>query len=134
MSTTAELETFVRKFHQLWNDGQSAHLDLDCHAGVAWVGLRLQLGRPPGPLHHHVYPSPHHRKSFSPSQKRRRERWAYARENSEHVEEASNFTKTVENEPAEEVVKSSDRILPSDNAEEASIENVVNFMNFKEAC
>ena len=49
MSTTAELETFVRKFHQLWNDGQSAHLDLDCQAGVAWVGLRLQLGRPPGP-------------------------------------------------------------------------------------
>ena len=94
--------------------------------GVAWVGLRLQLGRPPGPLHHQVYPSPHHRKSYSPSYKRRRERRACARENSEHVEEASNLTKTVENEPAEEVVYSGDTILPSENAEEALTEIVAN--------
>ena len=58
MSTTAELETFVQKFHQLWNAGLSAHLDLDCHAGVKCVGLCLQLGHCPGPLHHQVYSPP----------------------------------------------------------------------------
>ena len=73
MSTT-ELDTFVQKFHQLWNAGLNAHLDLDCHAGVAWVGLRLQLGHSPGPSHHQVYPSSGHGKVFSSSYQRRRER------------------------------------------------------------
>ena len=91
MTTSTELETFIQKFHQLWNDGYSAHLDLDCHAGVACVGLRLQLGQPPGPLHHHR-PSPHHSRYFSHSYQRRRERRAAARdENKQHAEEASNL-------------------------------------------
>ena len=51
-----ELDTFVKKFHQLWNDGMTAHLDLDTHAGDAWVGLRVRLGPVPGPLHHEVHP------------------------------------------------------------------------------
>ena len=40
------VRSFVEKFHHLWRDGQSAHLNLDCHAGEAWVGLRLRLGHP----------------------------------------------------------------------------------------
>ena len=52
MSIT-ELDTFVRKFHQLWNDGFTAHLDMDTHAGNAWVGLRVNLGQVPGPVHDH---------------------------------------------------------------------------------
>ena len=40
------VRSFVEKFHHLWRDGKSAHLDLDCHAGEAWVGLRLRLGHP----------------------------------------------------------------------------------------
>ena len=51
-----ELDTFVKKFHQLWNDGVTAHLDLDTHAGDAWVGLRVRLGQVPGPLHYQVHP------------------------------------------------------------------------------
>ena len=39
------VRSFVEKFHHLWRDGQSAHLNLDCHAGEAWVGLRLRLGQ-----------------------------------------------------------------------------------------
>ena len=39
----SEVESFVRKFQQLWKDGFTAHLDLDTHAGKAWVGLRVQL-------------------------------------------------------------------------------------------
>ena len=46
-----ELDTFVKKFHQLWHDGITAHLDLDTHAGDAWVGLRVRLGQVPGPVH-----------------------------------------------------------------------------------
>ena len=39
-----QVESFVQKFRELWRDGLSTHLDLDCHAGEAWVGLRLRLG------------------------------------------------------------------------------------------
>ena len=39
-----EIYSFVEKFHQLWNAGLSAHLDIDTHAGEAWVGLRVKLG------------------------------------------------------------------------------------------
>ena len=41
----SELYSFVQKFNQLWKAGFTAHLDLDSHAGDAWVGLRLQLGQ-----------------------------------------------------------------------------------------
>ena len=30
----------------LWAAGETAHLDLDTHAGKAWVGIRVQLGGP----------------------------------------------------------------------------------------
>ena len=42
------LNSFVGKFHQLWRTGSSDHLDLEleleCHAGQAWVGIHVQLG------------------------------------------------------------------------------------------
>ena len=83
-----ELDTFVRKFHQLWNDGLTAHLDLDTHAGNAWVGLRVQLGQVPGPPHQQVQPSPQqvHRKFESLSRQRRR-----ARRESERAENTKNI-------------------------------------------
>ena len=46
-----ELDSFVKKFHQILIEGLTAHLDLDTHAGNAWVGLRVQLGHVPGHLH-----------------------------------------------------------------------------------
>ena len=39
----SELDTFVKKFHQLWNDGFTAHLDLDTRAENAWVGLQADM-------------------------------------------------------------------------------------------
>ena len=42
----SELDNFVLKFRQLWSDGYTAHLDIDTHAGKAWVGLRVQLESP----------------------------------------------------------------------------------------
>ena len=71
MSIT-ELDTFVRKFHQLWNDGFTAHLDMDTQAGNAWVGLRLNLGQVPGPIHGHAHHPP--RQHVPPSRLRRRAR------------------------------------------------------------
>ena len=39
-----QLNNFVQKFRDLWYGGYTAHLDVDCRGGEAWVGLRLQLG------------------------------------------------------------------------------------------
>ena len=39
----SELENFIQKFKQLRGAGLTAHLDLDTHAGQAWVGLRVML-------------------------------------------------------------------------------------------
>ena len=47
-----ELDSFIRKYNQLWQAGLTAHLNMDTHAGIACVGLRVQLGHDvPGPLH-----------------------------------------------------------------------------------
>ena len=46
-----EVDTFIRKFYQLWNSGYTAHLDIDTCGGKAWVGLRLHLDHFPGPQH-----------------------------------------------------------------------------------
>ena len=96
MSVT-ELDTFVRKFYQLWNDGLTAHLDLDTHAGNAWVGLLVQLGQVPGPPHQQVHPFPQqvNRKVESPARQQRRARRAAAKaEKTEAAVEAA----VVENE------------------------------------
>ena len=116
----SELETFVKKFHQLWSAGHSAHLDIDSHAGRAWVGLRVQLGHDPGPLHP-PYPQPVYRRPDSPSRQRRRDRHAAARK----AEEASKEENAGETDPTEEAsreenAKKTDTI---DIAEEAVIED-----------
>ena len=72
--TGSELDSFIFKFKQLWYSGLDAHLDVDTHAGQAWVGLRVGLGHAPGPLLHHQHP--HTAKKESPSRQRRRARRA----------------------------------------------------------
>ena len=69
-----ELDSFVKTFHQLWSEGLTAHLDLDTHAGNAWVGLRVQLGHVPGHLHQQPVQPFHqqvHKKVESPPRQRR---------------------------------------------------------------
>ena len=68
-----ELDTFVQKFNQLWRAGHSAHLDIDTHAGKAWIGLRLQLGQAPGSAHEQ-FPSPPAPNYRGPAYRRRQER------------------------------------------------------------
>jgi hypothetical protein len=50
-----ELDSFVQKFPHLRKAGLTAHLDLDAHAGHAWV----QLGHVHGPAQHSF---PHQRR------------------------------------------------------------------------
>ena len=103
MSIT-EIENFVKKFYQLWNAGHTAHLDVDTHAGKAWVGLRVQLGHAPGPLHHLPHPPifPAHKKTVSPSRQRRSARRAAAR--LANAEEAVNIMETPKDATIEEIV------------------------------
>ena len=49
----SELNSFLFKFHQLRKTGATAHLDLDTHAGQAWVML--------DPIQHSPAPSQRHR-------------------------------------------------------------------------
>ena len=101
-----ELDTFVQKFHQLWNAGLNAHLNLDTHAGSAWVSLHVQLGHLPGPPHLQPHPPfyPVAKKVASPSRQRRQDRRAAARkadaEKADTVEETAHeivHTENVEN-------------------------------------
>ena len=39
-----KLHSFINTFHQLWKAGETAHLDLNTHAGQAWIGIRTPLG------------------------------------------------------------------------------------------
>ena len=64
-----ELDSFVKKFHQLWKAGFTVHLDLDAHAGKAWVGICAQLGDAPGPVHQQFHP--HRSHSYLRRQERR---------------------------------------------------------------
>ena len=75
MSSKAELDNFILKFHQLRSQGFTAHLDLDTHAGQAWVGLKVMLGHVQQQHHPNSKPS----RNRSPSYFRRQEKRKAAR-------------------------------------------------------
>ena len=75
----SELESFLTKFRGLWNSGFDAHLELESHAGQAWVSLRVRLGHAPGPVQHPRHFAHQNRTRNGPSRQRRRERRAEAR-------------------------------------------------------
>jgi hypothetical protein len=75
----AEIDILVNNFKQLWQSGRSAHLDIDTHAGQAWIGLRVRLGHQAGPHHQQQVHSKTGARN-SPSRQRRRIRRAAARE------------------------------------------------------
>ena len=62
-----KLHSFINTFHQLWKAGETAHLDLNTHAGQAWIGIRTPLGyysqtHP----HNHNVPQTHHTHTQNP--------------------------------------------------------------------
>ena len=90
-----ELDTFIQKFRNLWKSGLDARLNMECHAGQAWVGLHLRLGHGPGPLHQSVLPKIS-RNRDTPSRQRRRARRAAAREEKAAKATIENPTKAEE--------------------------------------
>ena len=74
-----EIHSFVEKFHQLWKAGLSAHLDIDTHAGEAWVGLRVKLGHDREHHREGEHPASFYPKEENSSRQRRRIRRAAAR-------------------------------------------------------
>ena len=73
----AEIDLLVNNFKQLWQSGRSAHLDMETHAGQAWIGLRVRLGHP-GVPHHQQQGHSKRGARNSPSKQRRRIRRAAA--------------------------------------------------------
>jgi hypothetical protein len=102
MASETELDTFIKKFKDLWKSGIGAHLDIDTHAGEAWVGLRVRLGHAPGPPHYQVQVQ--ERARNGPSRQRRRERRAQERKQVE-AEEASKAVSENETDSVEEVME-----------------------------
>ena len=123
-----EIHSFVEKFHQLWKAGFSAHLDIDSHAGEAWVGLHVKLGH--GCEHHREgeHPASFYPKEENSSRQRRRLRRAAARlvqekkteETTVKVvsEEAAN---NVEVEETDEKKSKANESLTDDNMSKVSI-------------
>ena len=110
----SELDSFIQKFKHLWHSGVNAHLDVNTHAGHAWVHLHVQLGQAPGPLHP-VFPPK--RKKHSPSRERHRARRAEARQ--KQAEEAK------ENEAVKAVPAQSDNDEVGNHEEEQDV-SIVN--------
>ena len=115
-----ELQSFVFKFNQLWKAGVSAHLDLDTHAGQAWVGLRMQLGHHPDPVHHH---QPHH---FKPQRSHRGPAYI-RRQNRRKAARAAGVVPEVVVSEAEQALENKNK-----NAEEACKKNETEEVNNEE--
>ena len=76
-----EIDSFVKKFRQLWSAGFCAHLDLDSNAGEAWVGLRVKLS--PGQIQQQDVPAYCRQKFERPSRQRRHARRSVSRQSQE---------------------------------------------------
>ena len=114
-----ELDSFVQKFHQLWKAGVTAHLDLDTHAGNAWVGLRVQLGHVPGPVQHSSH---HHRRgpAYQRRQLRRQAERAAAKTSSSDALPAAQVSDTSKETGHDDLNEKSKENDVSKSAEEAS--------------
>ena len=74
-----KLNSFINMFHQLWKAGDTAHLNLNTHAGQAWVGIRTPLGHP-GQPQQYPHQTPNYRQYSHPSLNHRSP--SYFRQNS----------------------------------------------------
>ena len=106
-----ELDNFVYKFHQLRRAGMTAHLDMDTHAGQAWVGLRVMLG--PVKVQQQHQRCPPAAKNRSPSYYRRQERRKAAREMEKakvNAEEAIAKAKDVSEDAIQAAVEATEKV------------------------
>ena len=112
-----ELDSFIKKFQQLWKAGFTAHLDLNAQAGKAWVGIRAELGHAPGPAVHQKvhHPSSSHSSHRGPAYQRRQDRRRQAAQAAAAAEQAAQ----VEAEHAEKAADTEAREVDIETAEVA---------------
>ena len=129
--TDSELGTFIDKFSRLWKAGLDAHLDIESHAGHAWVGLRVRLGYEPGPPQHQPQSSCVKKPRDAPSRKRCRDRRAAERAvqaqagNKETIEVVSEAAQAGQEEPGQETFDDADDSTGNvEHAIEGTLENV----------
>ena len=91
---TSELDNFVRKFKNLSFAGKHANLNVETREGQTWVSLHVKL---------ESFPPQHRPRKVKPARQRRRERRAFACENTKTFAEA-----------AEEAVVAPEEILGED--------------------
>ena len=125
MSNTSDSEfgSFVSKFRNLWAAGKVAQLNVECHHGVATVGLRVQLGRAPAPVHRHHGQHQHQRQPGlrkTPAQQRRKAR-REAERASAAKEEAEKAAKGVVEDSIDSAVQIAEEVVKKKEAEKASI-------------
>ena len=123
MHTTSDSEfgSFVSKFRNLWAAGKVAQLNVECHHGVATVGLRVQLGRAPAPVHRHHGQHQHQPgRRKSPAQQRRKARRAAERA-AAAKEEAEKAAKSVVEDSIDSAVRIAEKAVAQKEAEKASI-------------
>ena len=102
----AELKSFIKKFKQLRGAGLTAHLDLDTHAGQAWVGLRVMLN--PVKLKTNEKPQKYRSPSYFRRQERRKAaKTQSAAEKSQFPESAAKVQETETTTYAEEATEGS---------------------------
>ena len=53
----ANLDYLINQFRQEWRAGKDARVQLECHAGHAWLSLHLHVQYPPPPQHQPVHRS-----------------------------------------------------------------------------
>ena len=82
MSALFEVHSFVNKFLNLCNNGESASLSFKCHDGKTVIDLQLQLPSIPPPSYHPPQSPPQHVRP-SPSRVRRSARRAQSRAENE---------------------------------------------------
>ena len=110
--SSSEIQSFIDKFHQLRRAGLTAHLDLDTHAGKAWMGLRMVIS-----------PGQKLQKSRNPSYFRRQERRKAAAKAAEASEKPSDVN--AEEALAKEVDDpecSAEEALATDNVSKSNAE------------
>ena len=102
-----KLNTIIHIFNQLWQSGETAHLNINTHAGQAWLGLTTPLGyynQPHQYTPHQPHPpqtpkahqhSPYSHTNRSPSYYRRQQR--------RKANKAADVTTTNNNTSAEQV-------------------------------
>ena len=121
-----EIDSFVGKFRQLWRAGLDVHLDLNAHAGNAWVGIKLNLGQPKSTQQQ----CETLKKRYSPCRIRRRERRAASRQDHNLTDSENVHILNKDGNKSTEIGKSSssDSNQMAVVAEEANIEPMENLV------